>query len=98
MESEESDSLILGKPLFEERGSCGILCHNDDILGNVSCLAFLYGPFEYNAIVFWGYVSHLWNNRLSGEIPSEVLETERWKRNKHELGPQQKGYGFTNFQ
>lgn len=67
-------------------------------LGMLSCLAFLYGPFEYNAIVFGGYVPHLWNNRLSGEIPSEVLETERWKRYKHELAHQQLGYGFTNFQ
>lgn len=45
-----------------------------------------------------GYVPHLPNNRLSGKIPSEVLETERWERYKHELGPQQQGYGFDNFQ
>lgn len=45
-----------------------------------------------------GFVPHLWRNRLSGEIPSEVLETERWKRYKHELAHQQLGYGFTNFQ
>lgn len=44
-----------------------------------------------------GYVPELSDNQLSGLIPEDVLDTERWKRWKLKLGNQKQGYGFNNF-
>lgn len=35
-------------------------------------------------------------NNFTGEIPQEVLESERWNR-FHSFYPFNKGYGFTNY-
>lgn len=39
----------------------------------------------------------MWNNRLKGEIPDHVFETEYWKAFSHNFTSQQEGYGFSNF-
>lgn len=41
-----------------------------------------------------GYVPDLYKNCLSGEIPQEVLETERWKDFGSKLTGQKEGYGY----
>lgn len=41
-----------------------------------------------------GYVPELDNNCLFGEIPEEVLITERWKKNCSKLDSQRTGYGY----
>jgi hypothetical protein len=45
-----------------------------------------------------GLVS-LWlsQNRLTGEVPQSLLENPRWNEWKEHVGPQQNGYGFSNY-
>ncbi len=41
----------------------------------------------------------LWlsQNRLTGEVPQSLLENPRWSEWKEHVGPQQSGYGFSNY-
>ncbi len=41
-------------------------------------------------------IPNLQHNRLSGEVPEEVQNSERWKKHKGRVGNQQDGYGYIN--
>jgi hypothetical protein len=36
------------------------------------------------------------NNNFSGEVPIEVLENERWEKDRFHFHPFNEGYGFSN--
>lgn len=51
-------------------------------------------PWECWLSPNYGIPSMLYN-RLSGEVPEEVLQSAKWEKYKNKVSPQQKGYGYT---
>jgi hypothetical protein len=52
-------------------------------------------PFDYWKIED-AIIPDLQGNRLSGEVPEWVRETEKWEKKKGFVDRQQEGYGYTN--
>ena len=52
-------------------------------------------PWEVWADTFDAVPPNLERNRLSGEIPSWVLKTQKWQRYHYVVGKQQGGYGYS---
>jgi len=75
-------------PLEAIQHDCYVNCDNNNI-------DFL--PYEYWKDDYPGVPPELRNNRLSGELPDWVFETEKWKHFAPTVvRPQQENYGYNN--